>query len=202
VTVVGIILCAGLIYPGVLTRETRKAASPGFRNRDLLTFSSLSAPGRDRTTPAQYPRESAANRFLRAHGISRKAPKSHRDRLTDRGRLLAAALFVLRQSTLAILIGACAVCSRWLRTGRVIRSVGYDVLVHQWRDTRQILIQDGLAGPGPQLCDDFYDGHRVPNPHRIRQEALATGLLGAFKHLPFLHGEDVAHYKKNVELLS
>ena len=64
----------------------------------------------------------------------------------------------------------------WLITGKMIGSVGDDVLVHQWRYPRQVLIQDGLAG-GPQHGDYFHDGHGVPDQNRIRQQAQTTGLV-------------------------
>lgn len=82
-------------------------ATAGFRNRDLrhLLFPAraLALPDQARRLSARVSRQL---RLLRAHGVIRKVPKSHRYRLTQRGQLLAAALFAARQATLAKLIGS------------------------------------------------------------------------------------------------
>jgi len=43
-------------------------------------------------------------RLLRAHGIIRKVPKTHRYRLTARGELLTAALFATRRANIKQLL--------------------------------------------------------------------------------------------------
>jgi hypothetical protein len=55
------------------------------------------------TLPARSARASAKIarqlRLLRAHGLIQKVPKSHRGSLTQKGSLLAAALFAAHRST-------------------------------------------------------------------------------------------------------
>jgi hypothetical protein len=81
----------------------------GFRNRDLrpLLYPSKRAPsGADaRRLSARISRQL---RFLRAHGVIKKIPKTHRYQLTTRGCLLTAALFAVRHSTLQKLVGSAA----------------------------------------------------------------------------------------------
>jgi hypothetical protein len=63
----------------------------GFRNRDLREALYAKAPSTD---PAR--RHSAAVtrklRLLRAHGLIKKVPRTHRYLLTDKGRLIVTAL--------------------------------------------------------------------------------------------------------------
>ena len=71
----------------------------------------------------------------------------------------------------------------------------------QRRDTGQVLISDAVAG-GAELAGDAAHMHRVPDRHRIRYQAQATGLVHDFlivasteaaligEEYPF--GEDVA----------
>jgi hypothetical protein len=78
----------------------------GFRNRDLrpLLFGSSRRPRK------QITREAAAVtrklQLLRAHGLIKKLPKSHRYQLTDRGRLIIHALIAARQADTATLTKA------------------------------------------------------------------------------------------------
>ena len=84
-------------------------ATAGFRNRDLRAVlypvQPHCSPAHDRRLSARVSRQL---RLLRAHGVIRKIPRSHRYQLTHHGRLLAAALFATRQSTIAKLIGSAA----------------------------------------------------------------------------------------------
>jgi hypothetical protein len=84
-------------------------ATAGFRNRDLreLLYPAHSHTPSDRVH-ALSARVTRQLRLLRAHGVIRKIPKTHRYRLSHRGRLLAAAVFAARQATLAKLIGSAA----------------------------------------------------------------------------------------------
>jgi hypothetical protein len=72
-------------------------ATAGFRNRDIR---SLLHPAARNASCREHRRLSANTsrrlRLLRAHGIIRKLPKTHRYRLTLRGQLLTAALFATR----------------------------------------------------------------------------------------------------------
>ncbi|MFC1641935.1 hypothetical protein ACFL5O_04495 [Myxococcota bacterium] len=72
-------------------------ATSGFRNRDLRR---LLHPAAQNASHGEQRRLSAAIsrrfRLLRAHGIIRKIPKTHRYRLTPRGELLTAALAATR----------------------------------------------------------------------------------------------------------
>jgi hypothetical protein len=70
----------------------------GFRNRDLqrLLYTSTA-----RTTTERRRRSAAITRqlrMLRAHGLVKKVPKSHRYQLTDHGRLAITALLAARQA--------------------------------------------------------------------------------------------------------
>jgi hypothetical protein len=75
-------------------------ATAGFRNRDLQR---LLHPVRRDPSP-EHRRQIAGRcgrriRLLRAHGLVRKVPKSHRYTLTPKGHRLSAALFAARQAT-------------------------------------------------------------------------------------------------------
>jgi len=84
-------------------------ATAGFRNRDLrplLYPRQVDAqPERARQLAARLGRHL---RLLRAHGLIRKLPKSHRYRLTDKGHQLAAALFAARRANLKQLLAMAA----------------------------------------------------------------------------------------------
>jgi hypothetical protein len=78
----------------------------GFRNRDLRAVLCGAAP-RD---PRQRRRQSAMItrklRMLRAHGLIRKLPRTHRYQLTDKGRRTITALLTARQADTATLAKA------------------------------------------------------------------------------------------------
>lgn len=75
----------------------------GFRNRDLrrLLYSPAKTPDDDRRLSGKVSRQL---RLLRAHKIIRKIPKTHRYQLTERGRLLTAALRATRNANLKQLL--------------------------------------------------------------------------------------------------
>lgn len=82
-------------------------ATAGFRNRDirlLLHPESVTAePAEARRIAARVGRQL---RMLRAHGIIRKVPKSHRYTLTPRGNQLTAAISAARNATIKQLLAA------------------------------------------------------------------------------------------------
>jgi hypothetical protein len=82
-------------------------ATNGFRNRDLRR---VLYPARQLTDGDQTRRLSARItrqlRLLRAHGVIKKIPRSHRYRLTRNGHLLTAALFAAREASLQKLVGS------------------------------------------------------------------------------------------------
>jgi hypothetical protein len=81
---------------GTITRG--EYATAGFRNRDLRHHL---YPDSSRATSEQHAAKvSRQLRLLRAHGLIKKIPKTHRYQLTDRGRLLTAALRATRDATL------------------------------------------------------------------------------------------------------
>lgn len=84
-------------------------ATAGLRNRDLCRL--LHPTTRHRSGPetrALSARISRQLRLLRAHGVLKKIPKSHRYRVTTNGHLLTAALFAVRETTLERLVGTAA----------------------------------------------------------------------------------------------
>ena len=76
-------------------------ATAGFRNRDLRRLidpASLAASSHEqRRRAAKITRRL---RLLRAHRIIRKIPRTHRYMLTERGQLLTAALFAMRDANI------------------------------------------------------------------------------------------------------
>lgn len=82
-------------------------AVSGFRNRDIraLLYPASPDPADTRRLSARVTRQF---RLLRAHGLIRKIPRSHRYRLTEKGCLLSAALFAVRDASLSQLIGKAA----------------------------------------------------------------------------------------------
>ena len=84
-------------------------AISGFRNRDLRR---LLHPAATTASPRDVRRLAAKTsrrlRLLRAHGIIRKVPKTHRYRLTTRGQLLTAALFAARAANIQQLLAKAA----------------------------------------------------------------------------------------------
>ena len=84
-------------------------ATSGFRNRDIRHLTEPTA----RRAPPQLSRRLAAKitrrfRLLRAHGVIRKISKTHRYVLTERGRLLTAALFASRDANVRRLLALAA----------------------------------------------------------------------------------------------
>jgi hypothetical protein len=84
-------------------------ATSGFRNRDLRA---ILFPQRPTASDIEIRRLSARVsrllRILRAHGVIKKIPKSHRYRLTSAGNLLTAALFAARAASVKELIANAA----------------------------------------------------------------------------------------------
>jgi hypothetical protein len=80
-------------------------ATAGFRNRDLRRLLHPCKPHDARAASARVTRQL---RLLRAHGVIKKIPKTHRYRLTNKGHLLTAAVFALREATLEKLVGTAA----------------------------------------------------------------------------------------------
>jgi hypothetical protein len=84
-------------------------ATAGFRNRDLCRL--LHPAARHRTGAERRKRSARITRqlrLLRAHGVIKKVPKSHRYRVTANGHLLTAAVFAVRETTLEHLVGTVA----------------------------------------------------------------------------------------------
>ena len=82
-------------------------ATAGFRNRDirgLIHRSSADPSPRDRRRLSA--KTSRQLRLLRAHGVIKKIPKTHRYRLTPRGQLLTAALQATRRANIKDLLKA------------------------------------------------------------------------------------------------
>jgi hypothetical protein len=94
---------ADLALLGAITRG--EFATAGFRNRDvrqhLYPDSSRACPDQQRRLSAKVSRQF---RLLRAHGLIKKIPKTHRYQLTDRGRLLTAALHATREASITKLL--------------------------------------------------------------------------------------------------
>jgi hypothetical protein len=69
----------------------------GFRNRDLraILYTASSSPAETRTQASKITRQL---RMLRAHGLIKKVPKTHRYVLTDRGRTTIIALLTARKA--------------------------------------------------------------------------------------------------------
>lgn len=82
-------------------------ATAGFRNRDIRLVlhpeSAAADPAEARRVAARVGRQL---RMLRAHGIIRKVPKSHRYTLTPKGNQLTAALSAARKATIKQLLAA------------------------------------------------------------------------------------------------
>jgi len=82
-------------------------AISGFRNRDLRGH--LCPPSKSKAEERRLSgRVGRQLRLLRAHGVIRKIPKTHRYQLTDRGHLLTAALRATREADIKQLIGKAA----------------------------------------------------------------------------------------------
>jgi len=94
-----------------LLREIARGqfATAGFRNRDLRLL--LHPNSKTMATPEQRSLSASISRklrLLRAHGLIKKVPKTHRYLLTDKGHLLAAAVFATRNSDLQQLLSKAA----------------------------------------------------------------------------------------------
>jgi len=80
----------------------------GLRNRDLIA----ALDGQPSTDPVERKRRSAhisrQLRLLRAHGILKKVPKTHRYQVTDRGRLILTAVKATRHASTQKLVGQAA----------------------------------------------------------------------------------------------
>jgi hypothetical protein len=80
-------------------------ATAGFRNRELRILlhpkSSTAPTTEQRRLSAKVSRKL---RLLRAHGLIKKIPRSHRYQLTERGRLLTAALHATRDANIKQLV--------------------------------------------------------------------------------------------------
>jgi|MudIll2142460700_1097286.scaffolds.fasta_scaffold11556_2 hypothetical protein len=75
----------------------------GFRNRDLRQHL-YAQPTTDADAPSLSGKVSRLLRLLRAHGIIRKISKTHRYQLTERGRLLTAAVRATRHASIQQLL--------------------------------------------------------------------------------------------------
>jgi hypothetical protein len=80
-------------------------ATAGFRNREIRSLifpkSGNASTDEQRRLSAQIGRRL---RLLRAHGIIKKIPKTHRYQLTDRGRALTGAIHATRDASLTQLL--------------------------------------------------------------------------------------------------
>lgn len=84
-------------------------AANGLRNRDLRTILYPTAKKlTDDEVRRLSGRVSRQLRMLRAHGIIRKVPKTHRYQVTDRGRRLTTALFAVRSASIKQLLADAA----------------------------------------------------------------------------------------------
>lgn len=84
-------------------------ATAGFRNRDIRSLIHRTPAN---LSPRDLRRASAKTsrrlRLLRAHGVIKKIPKTHRYRLTPSGQLLTAALFAARRANIKQLLATAA----------------------------------------------------------------------------------------------
>lgn len=72
----------------------------GFRNRDLRPFFFNAPPENDREKKSRCARISRSIRLLRAHGLIRKVPSTHRYLLTQYGRQTITAILTVQRITL------------------------------------------------------------------------------------------------------
>jgi hypothetical protein len=79
-------------------------ATAGFRNRDLRALLYSGAAGTKEQQRRLAAKVGRQLRLLRAHGLVLKVQKSHLYRLTDKGRVLAAALFAARTASIKQLL--------------------------------------------------------------------------------------------------
>lgn len=77
----------------------------GFRNRDLRQLLSSGAPAGSHAERSGFMASIGRRiRILRAHGLVRRIPKTHRYQITEKGRLLASALCATRETSLKRLL--------------------------------------------------------------------------------------------------
>ena len=82
-------------------------ATAGFRNRDIRKLMYGATDSLSNKEQRRYAaRISRLFRLLRAHGLIKKVPKTHRYQVTERGRLLTAALRVTRDANIKQLLKA------------------------------------------------------------------------------------------------
>jgi hypothetical protein len=80
----------------------------GFRNRDLVSLLYSAPPDTTAEKQRRMARVSRQLRLLRAHGLVRKVPRTHRYRLTPRGREIATAILATQAVSLQRLNAAAA----------------------------------------------------------------------------------------------
>lgn len=71
----------------------------GFRNRDLRQHLFACEPSSPQATRRQSAQVTRRLRLLRAHGLIRKVPRTHRYQLTDKGRAVVVALNAARNAS-------------------------------------------------------------------------------------------------------
>lgn len=80
-------------------------ATTGFRNRDIRRLLHPKAMNASRDEVRRLSAKTSRRlRMLRAHGLIQKVPRTHRYRISSRGRLLAAALFATRAASVKQLL--------------------------------------------------------------------------------------------------
>jgi hypothetical protein len=72
----------------------------GFRNRDLVTLLNASSPNTIAERRRRMAQVSRQLRLLRAHGLIRRVPRTHRYRLTPRGRVISTAILATQAVSL------------------------------------------------------------------------------------------------------
>lgn len=81
------------------------ATAAGFRNRDIRRLLHPKATNASRDEVRRLSAKTSRKlRMLRAHGLIQKVPRTHRYRISSRGRLLAAALFATRAANIKQLL--------------------------------------------------------------------------------------------------
>jgi hypothetical protein len=78
----------------------------GFRNRDIRQFLFGDRSTDEKKHQQQSSKVGRLLALLRAHGLVRKVPKSHRYQLTTSGRTKVAAIYAARKATVENLTGA------------------------------------------------------------------------------------------------
>ena len=78
----------------------------GFRNRDIRQYLFGAPPREEKKHRQQSNRVGRYLALLRAHGLIRKVPKTHRYQLTTSGRTKVAAIYAARKATVEKLTGA------------------------------------------------------------------------------------------------